>query len=213
MRGGCGRRVWFSLVRAERGRKNQAGSVSREERGCRGGSRVELATLPGTSKPQGPRTSTVGQLGQVKNRFQSHVHFTIYQSFIFLKFTLWRLVNSDRLKISTCSPPKYGIQTCVCVWRSYAVCFMAYLSAAIECMCIYLCMWTSWKAWWAVACRPCHQARYSGRCRAPCSRSSPSRTATACGSRSAEGWPPERCNTGVFQHECPDRQEKILLLE
>lgn len=44
--------------------------------GCREGSRVELATLPGTRKPQGPGTSTVGQLGQVKNKVQSHIHFT-----------------------------------------------------------------------------------------------------------------------------------------
>lgn len=65
----------FSLVGAERGRKNQAGSASEGEQGLRG-SRVELATLPGTRKPQGPRTSTVGQFGPVKNRFQSHVHFT-----------------------------------------------------------------------------------------------------------------------------------------
>lgn len=61
----------FTLVGAERRRKNQAGSG-----GCRGGSRVELVTLPGTRKPQGPGTSTVGQLGQVKNKVQSHIHFT-----------------------------------------------------------------------------------------------------------------------------------------
>lgn len=61
---------WFTLVGAERRRKNQAGS------GDWGGSRVKLATLPGTRKPQGPGTSTVGQLGQVKNKVQSHIHFT-----------------------------------------------------------------------------------------------------------------------------------------
>lgn len=96
--------------------------------------------------------------------------------------------------------PKYGTQTRVGVWSSYTVCFTAYFSAGIECMCIYLCIWTSWKVWWAVACQPCHQALHSGRCPAPCSRSSPSQTATACGSRSAEGWPPKRCNTGGFEH-------------
>lgn len=83
MRGRCGRRVWFSLVRGETRRKNQAGSVSKGERGSRGGSRVELATLPGTRKPQGPRTSTIGQLGQVKNRIRSHDHFTKKSAFYF----------------------------------------------------------------------------------------------------------------------------------
>lgn len=68
------------------------------------------------------------------------------------------------------------------------------------CMCVtvyvYLCRWTSWKAWWAAVCLPCHQARHSGQCQAPCNRSSPSPTATACGSHSAEGWRPERCQPG-----------------
>lgn len=50
---------------------------------CRGGSRVELATLPGTRKPHGPGTSTVRQLGQVKNRFQSHINFTNKSAFYF----------------------------------------------------------------------------------------------------------------------------------
>lgn len=69
-----------------------------------------------------------------------------------------------------------------------------------HCMCVtvyvYLCRWTSWKAWWAAVCLPCHQARHSGQCQAPCNRSSPSPTATACGSHSAEGWRPERCQPG-----------------
>lgn len=117
----------------------------------------------------------------------------INQSFI----SLWRLMDKQQAEKGHLQPPQIWDGS---VWRSYAVCFTAFLSAGIECMCIYLCMWTSWKVWWAAACRPCHQARCSGRCRAPCSRSSPSLTATACGSRSAEGWRPERCNTGGFEH-------------
>lgn len=65
--------VWLGL---RGGGKTRLGLHQRGERDCGGGSRVELATLPGTRKPQGPRTSTVRQLGQVKNRFQSHVYFT-----------------------------------------------------------------------------------------------------------------------------------------
>lgn len=42
--------------------------------------------------------------------------------------------------------------------------------------------------WWAAACPPCPGGRRSGRCRAPYSRSSPSLTARAAGSRSTEGW-------------------------
>lgn len=42
--------------------------------------------------------------------------------------------------------------------------------------------------WWAAACPPYHEARHSGRYRAPYSRSSPSLRARAGGSRSTEGW-------------------------
>lgn len=73
---------------------------------------------------------------------------------------------------------------------------------------VYLCRWTSWTVWWAAVCRPYHQARHSVQCRAPCSRSSPSLTATACGSRSAEGWHPEPCQPGGE----PEEKEKTLQL-
>lgn len=85
------------------------------------------------------------------------------------------LVCNVYLLACACIPE---LQYCVCV------CVTEY---------VYLCRWTSWKAWWAAVCRPCHRARHSGQCQAPCSRSSPSLTATACGSHSAEGWHPEPC--------------------
>lgn len=73
---------------------------------------------------------------------------------------------------------------------------------------VYLCRWTSWTVWWAAVCRPYHQDRHIVQCQAPCSRSSPSLTATACGSRSAEGWHPGPCQPGGE----PEESENALQL-
>lgn len=69
-------------------------------------------------------------------------------------------------------------------------------------VCVYLCRWTSWKAWWAAVCQSCLPVRHSGLCPAPCSRSLPSLTATACGSHSTEGWHPEPCQAERGEWEC-----------
>lgn len=88
-------------------------------------------------------------------------------------------------------------------------CIHVLLSNCTACMTVlYLCRWTSWTVWWAAVCQPYHQARHSVQCRAPCSRSSPSLTATACGSRSAEGWHPEPCHPGGE----PEESENTLQL-
>lgn len=83
---------------------------------------------------------------------------------------------------------------CVCT-RLISQCVIS-ATGAYSFECIYLYRWTSLKAWWAAACRPCHRARHSGQCQALCSHSSPSLTATACDSHSAEGWHPELCQPG-----------------
>lgn len=64
--------------------------------------------------------------------------------------------------------------------------------AAVRCACFslpaYLHTGTCRQAWWAAACPPCRGGQHSGRYQAPYSRSSPTLTATADGSRSTAGW-------------------------
>lgn len=55
----------------------------------------------------------------------------------------------------------------------------------------YLCTGSGGWGWWAAACPPWLRGRGSGRSRAPCTPPSPTRRASAGGSRSAGGWCPE----------------------
>lgn len=146
-----------------------------------------------------------------------HKHLVSNWSLHTRRLVRTEMISARQLVVSSGSPRQacvYQMEACVCVcvceinfyfswcslytfifisagtWTDSVLCVCACVSLSA---CVYLCRWTSWRAWSAGACPPCHPARRSGRCRAPCSRSSPSLKATACGSRSAEGWRPEHC--------------------
>lgn len=144
--------------------------------------------------------------------------FTFWKLMVFIgqQSCSWQLVVSSRSPCLTCvsvialgnSGPLF-CKVCMCVCLLCLIkcmCIFLYILLLVcacthVCVSVYLCMWTSWKVWWAAVCLSCHRAQHSGQCQAPCSHSSPSLTATACGSHSTEGWHPEPWEGGQTKRE------------